>query len=191
VLLDFFSALRRAKLPVTISEYLSLLDAMAAGIGTGSLDAFYNTARMALIKDESLYDRFDQVFGAYWEGREARFDTTFDQIPEEWLQAQNRPELSAEEMAAVEAMGGWDKLMETLRERLQEQNEEHHGGSKWIGTGGTSPFGHGGFNPMGIRIGGASRHRRATKVWHERRYKDLDGNVELGTRNFKMALRKQ
>jgi len=190
VLLDFFSALRRAKLPVTISEYLSLLDAMAAGIGTGSLDAFYNTARMALIKDESLYDRFDQVFGAYWEGREARFDTTFDQIPEEWLQAQNRPELSAEEMAAVEAMGGWDKLMETLRERLQEQNEEHHGGSKWIGTGGTSPFGHGGFNPMGIRIGGASRHRRATKVGHERRYKDLDGNVELGTRNFKMALRK-
>jgi len=190
VLLDFFDALRRAKLPVTLSEFLTLLDTMAAGIGTGSIEAFYAAARMTLVKDESLYDRFDQVFAAYWEGREARFDAAFDEIPDEWLQTQDRPALTAEEMAAVEAMGGWDKLMETLRERLAEQDEAHHGGSKWIGTGGTSPFGHNGFNPMGVRIGGASKHRRATKVWQERRYKDLDGNIELGTRNFKMALRK-
>jgi len=190
MLLDFFNACRKAKLPVTISEYLTLLEAMSAGIGTGSLDNLYSTARMTLIKDESLYDRFDQVFAAYWEGREARFDSVFDEIPEEWLKTADRPELTEEEMAAVEAMGGWDALMDALQERLNEQDEEHHGGSKWIGTKGTSPFGHGGYNPMGIRIGGQSKHRRATKVWQERRFKDLDGNLELGTRNFKMALRK-
>ena len=190
MLLDFFNALRRAKLPVTIPEYLTLLDAMAQGIGTGSLDNLYTTARMTLIKDESLYDRFDQVFAAYWEGREARFDQVFDEIPEDWLNPANRPALTEEEMAAVEAMGGWDELMKTLAERLEEQDDAHHGGKKWVGTGGTSPFGHGGFNPMGIRIGGKSTHRRATKVWQERRFKDLDGNQELGTRNFKMALRK-
>jgi len=190
MLLDFFDALRRAKLPVSISEYLVLLDALSKGIGTGSLDNLYQLSRMTLVKDESFYDRFDQVFAAYWEGRAAQFDSVFDAIPEEWLNPQNRPQLTDEEMAAVEAMGGWDELMETLRKRIAEQDDEHHGGSKWVGTGGTSPFGHSGYNPMGIRIGGKSTHRRATKVWQERRYKDLDGSVELGTRNFKMALRK-
>jgi len=190
MLLDFFDSLRSAKLRVTLPEYLTLLDALAAGVGTGSLDNLYTTARMTLIKDESLYDRFDQVFGAYWEGREYSFDKLFDDIPEDWLDPQNRPELTAEEMAAVEAMGGWDKLMETLAERIKEQDEAHHGGSKWVGTGGTSPFGHSGYNPMGVRIGGKSKHKRATKVWQERKYKDLDSDVELGTRNFKMALRK-
>ena len=190
MLLDFFSALRRAKLPVTLPEYLTLLDAMSNGIGIGSLDNLYTTSRMVLVKDESLYDRFDQVFAAYWEGREAAFDQVFDDIPDEWLNLANRPDLTGEEMDAVEAMGGWDELMKTLAERLQEQDEAHHGGKKWVGTKGTSPYGHSGFNPMGVRIGGESKHRRATKVWEERRYKDLDGNVELGTRNFKMALRK-
>jgi len=190
MLLDFFESLRRAQLRVTVPEYLTLLDALAAGVGTGSLDNLYTTARLVLIKDESLYDRFDQVFGAYWEGREFSFDKLFDDIPDDWLNPQNRPELTPEEMAAVEAMGGWDKLMETLAERIKEQNEAHHGGSKWVGTGGTSPFGHSGFNPMGVRIGGNSKHRRATKVWQERNFKDLDSDRELGTRNFKMALRK-
>ena len=190
MLLDFFSALRRAKLPVTLPEYLTLLDAMSNGIGIGSLDNLYTTSRMVLVKDESLYDRFDQVFAAYWEGREAAFDQVFDDIPDEWLNLTNLRDLTSEEMAAVEAMGGWDELMKTLAERLQEQDEAHHGGKKWVGSKGTSPYGHSGFNPMGVRIGGESKHRRATKVWEERRYKDLDGNVELGTRNFKMALRK-
>lgn len=190
MLLDFFESLRRAQLRVTVPEYLTLLDALAKGVGTGSLEDLYTTARMTLIKDESLYDRFDQVFGAYWEGRELSFNKLFDDIPEDWLNPQNRPELTTEEMAAVEAMGGWDKLMETLAERIKEQDEAHHGGSKWVGTGGTSPFGHSGFNPMGVRIGGNSKHRRATKVWQERKYKDLDNDLELGTRNFKMALRK-
>ena len=190
MLLDFFDALKRANLPITLPEYLTLLDAMAQGIGTGSLDNLYTTARLTLIKDESLYDRFDQVFANYWEGREETFDQVFDDIPDEWLHPTQRPALTDEEMAAVEAMGGWDELMKTLAERMQEQDEAHHGGKKWIGTGGTSPFGHGGFNPMGIRIGGKSEHRRATKVWQQRRFKDLDGNVELNTRNFKMALRK-
>ncbi len=190
MLLDFFEALRRAKLPATLSEFLTLLDAMAHDIGTGTIENFYSTARLVLIKDEALYDRFDQVFAAYWDGREAQFDKLFDDIPQEWLNAQNRPELTAEQKAAVEAMGGWDELMKTLAERLEEQNEAHHGGSKWVGTGGTSPFGHSGFNPLGVRIGGKSKHGRATKVWHERRYQDLDSDLELGTRNFKMALRK-
>lgn len=190
MLLDFFEALRRAKLRSTLPEFLTLLDTLSHGIGTGSLDAFYTTARMTLVKDEALFDRFDAVFADYWEGRESRFDSIFDDIPDEWLNSDGRPELTPEQMAAVEAMGGWDELMKTLAERMDEQDEEHHGGSKWIGTRGTSPFGHDGYNPMGIRIGGESKHRRATKVWHERRFKDLDSNQELGTRNFKMALRR-
>jgi len=152
---------------------------------------FFSHLRRALclIKDESLYDRFDQVFQDYWSGREAAFDLNLDNIPDDWLKLSDKDALSDEQKAMVEAMGGWDKLMETLAKRLEEQNEEHHGGSKWIGTRGTSPFGHGGFNPEGVRIGGQGGQGRAVKVWEQRRYKDLDGSRELGTRDFKIALR--
>lgn len=190
MLLDFFDALKKSGLKVSISEYLTLLEGLSKNIGVLSLDDFYQYSRLSLIKDESLYDHFDQVFSGYWAGREIAFNNTFEQIPEEWLKLADRPTLTEEQMAMVEALGGWDKLMETLRERMEEQTEEHHGGSRWIGTGGTSPFGHGGFNPEGVRIGGKAKHGRAVKVWEQRRYRDLDGSLEMGTRSFKMALRK-
>ena len=190
MLLDFFERLRQSGLPVSTSEYLSLLQGLSHNIGTMELTSFYSYARLCLIKDESLYDRFDQVFQDYWAGREHKFDLAVDSIPDEWLKHASQPPLSEAQMAQVEALGGWDKLMQTLAERMREQNESHHGGNRWIGTGGTSPFGHSGFNPEGIRIGGQSRHGRAVKVWEQRRYRDLDDNRQLGTRNFKMALRK-
>jgi len=189
MLLDFFSHLRRAGLPVSTTEHLVLLNGLSKHVGVLDLNRFYQFARLCLIKDESLYDRFDQVFQDYWAGREAAFDLNLDNIPDDWLKLADKDALSDEQKAMVEAMGGWDKLMETLAKRLEEQNEEHHGGSKWIGTRGTSPFGHGGFNPEGVRIGGQGGQGRAVKVWEQRRYKDLDGTRELGTRDFKIALR--
>jgi uncharacterized protein with von Willebrand factor type A (vWA) domain len=143
-----------------------------------------------LVKDERHYDRFDQVFGAYMQGREAVFDTVFGEIPAEWLQQQANLLLSDEEKQKIESLGGWEQLMETLQQRLEEQKDQHHGGSKWIGTGGTSPFGHSGYNPEGIRIGGESRQRRAVKVWEQRQFRNFDDTLELGTRNIKIALRK-
>jgi len=195
MLLDFFDRLRKAGLPISLSEWLVLMHGLSKGLGTLDLDRFYAFARLCLVKDEAHYDRFDQVFSDYWAGRSQNFDNlmdSFDQaIPEDWLNQQQREALSEEQRQQVEALGGWDKLMETLAERLAEQTEEHHGGSKWIGTGGTSPFGHGGFNPEGIRIGGGSKRQgKAVKVWEQRRYQDLDGDRQIGTRNFKMALRK-
>ena len=189
MLLDFFSHLRRAGLPVSTTEHLVLLDGLSKHVGVLDLNRFYQFARLCLIKDEALYDRFDQVFQDYWAGREAAFDLNLGNIPIDWLRLSDKDALSEEQKAMVEAMGGWDKLMETLAKRLEEQNEEHHGGSKWIGTRGTSPFGHGGFNPEGVRIGGPGGQGRAVKVWEQRRYKDLDGTRELGTRDFKIALR--
>lgn len=194
MLLDFFDRLRQADLPVSTGEWLTLMRGMSNGIGTLGLEQFYAFARLCLIKNEAHYDRFDQVFNDYWSGQANRFKSLMDSldkgIPDDWLKLQDREALSAEQREQIEALGGWDKLMETLAERLAEQKEEHHGGSKWIGTGGTSPFGQGGFNPEGIRIGeGAKRQGRAVKVWEKRLYKDLDGNQEIGTRNFKMALR--
>ncbi len=182
--------MRAEGLPVSTGEYLSLLDGMSKQLGVYDLNHFYNFSRLCLIKDESLYDQFDQVFQHYWAGKEKLFDDTLKQIPDEWLKLKDPSSLTDEQKAMVEAMGGWDKLMKTLEERMKEQTDRHQGGSKWIGTGGTSPFGHGGYNPEGVRIGGESKHRRAVKVWEQRRFKDLDGNQELGTRNFKMALRK-
>ena len=194
MLLDFFDRLRQADLPVSTGEWLTLMRGLSKGIGTLGLDQFYAFARLCLIKNEAHYDRFDQVFNDYWSGQANRFESLMDSldkgIPDDWLTLKDREALSAEQREQIEALGGWDKLMETLAERLAEQKEEHHGGSKWIGTGGTSPFGQGGFNPEGIRIGeGAKRQGRAVKVWEQRRYKDLDGDREIGTRNFKMALR--
>lgn len=195
MLLELHDRLRRAGLPVSIGEWLTLMQGMQAGIGTMNIDRFYSFARLSLIKNEAHYDRFDQVFSQYWSGQEQQFEQLLDSlkspIPEEWLRQMNLDQLTEAQRAEVEALGGWDALMETLAKRLQEQNEEHHGGSRWIGTGGTSPFGQGGYNPEGIRIGNtAPRQGRGVKVWEQRRYQDLDGDREIDTRNFKMALRK-
>jgi len=189
MLIDFFFALRAARLPVTIPEYLGLLEAIKAGLIGPSVDEFYHLARMSLVKNEAHFDKFDRAFGTYFGGKAAQLDLTKD-IPLEWLRKQLERELSAEEKAAIEAMG-WDKLMDRIKELLEEQKERHEGGNKWIGTGGTSPFGAHGYNPRGFRIGqDKSRNRSAVKVWDKREFKDYDDGVELGTRNIKVALRR-
>ena len=197
MLINFFYTLRAAKLPVSVKEYLNLLDALKQGVvgpmstdGTGhSLDEFYYLSRTILVKDEKHYDKFDRAFGAYFQGVEMIADLN-KEIPFDWLRKTLERELNPEEMAKIEKMG-WDELMETLKKRLDEQKERHEGGNKWIGTRGTSPFGAYGNNPQGIRIGqDRSRNRSAVKVWDQRAYKDYDDNQELGTRNIKMALRR-
>ena len=191
MLVDFYYQLKQAQLPVSITEYLMLLEAMEARVANTSVDEFYYLSRTALIKDERHYDRFDQVFGAYYKGMEELFDSVVGEIPEEWLRKQAELMLSDEEKAQIEAMGGFEKLMETLKQRLEEQKGRHQGGNKWIGTAGKSPFGANGYNPEGVRIGQEeSRHRRAVKVWDKREYRNLDDGLELGTRNIKVALRK-
>ncbi|MBU0782665.1 MAG: VWA domain-containing protein [Gammaproteobacteria bacterium] len=190
MLLDFFFQLRDAKIPVTVREYLTLLEGMKAQFMTPSLDNFYHLSRLTLVKDERFFDRFDQVFGSYFKGLEKNMDL-FAQLPKDWLEKRFNREFTPEEMAAIEAMGGLDKLMERLKELLKEQKERHEGGSKWIGSGGTSPFGNNGYNPEGVRIGqDESRNRRAVKVWDQRLYQDYDDELEIGTRNIKIALRR-
>lgn len=188
---SFVTQLRGAGLPVSITEYLTLMGAMKQGVADYSIDDFYFLSRATLVKDERHLDRFDRVFATVFQGVEQpQGDPTTD-IPEEWLRKIAEKNLTPEEMAAIEALGGFEKLMETLRKRLEEQKERHQGGSKWIGTGGTSPFGAYGYNPEGVRIGQKeSRHRRAVKVWDKREFRDLDGDIELGTRNMKVALRR-
>jgi uncharacterized protein with von Willebrand factor type A (vWA) domain len=187
----FFLALRDAKLPVSLTEYLSLMQAMQAGLADYSLEGFYHLSRGCLVKDERNFDKFDRVFGAHFQGLESLLAGIEAEIPEEWLRSLGDRLLSEEEKRQIRALGGWDKLMETLRQRLQEQKERHQGGSKWIGTGGTSPFGADGFNPEGVRIGqDGSHHRRAVKVWDRREFRNFDDSVELGTRNIKIALRR-
>jgi uncharacterized protein len=192
VLIDFFYTLRAAKLKVSVTEYLTLLEAMQAGVidddGGPSVDKFYYLARTALVKDESQFDKFDRAFAAYFKGVEMLTDFT-QEVPLDWLKKTLELELSPEDKAAIEKMG-WDELMETLKKRFEEQKERHEGGSKWIGTGGTSPFGNAGFNPQGIRIGGKGGQKSAVKVWEQRAYKDYDDTKELGTRNIKVALRR-
>lgn len=195
MLLDFHDRLRQAGLPVSLNEWLTLMKGLQAGLGTLDLENFHGFARLCLVKNEAFYDRFDQVFSDYWSGQAQQFDALLESldtaIPEDWLRSAGLDSLSEEQRAQVEALGGWDALMETLAQRLREQQEEHHGGNRWIGTGGTSPFGHSGFNPEGVRIGQSTKRQgRAVKVWEQRRFKDLDGSREIGTRNFKMALRK-
>nr|WP_306815268.1 VWA domain-containing protein [Limnobacter parvus] len=188
--MDFFFQLRDAKIPVTVREYLTLLEGMKAQFMTPSLDNFYHLSRLTLVKDERFYDRFDQVFGSYFKGLEKNMDL-FAQLPKDWLEKRFNREFTPEEMAAIEAMGGLDKLMDRLKELLKEQKERHEGGSKWIGSGGTSPFGNNGYNPEGVRIGqDESRNRRAVKVWDQRLYQDYDDELEIGTRNIKIALRR-
>jgi len=191
VLTDLFYRLRKVQIPVSLTEYLTLLSALEAGIAGFSVDDFYFLARATLVKDERYFDRFDQVFGDYIRGKQTLFEEIIGEIPLEWLRKQKELDLTEEEKKQIEALGGWDKLMETLQKRLDEQKKAHHGGNKWIGTGGTSPFGAHGYNPEGIRIGqGQGRQGRAVKVWDRRDYKNLDDSVELGTRNIKVALRK-
>jgi uncharacterized protein len=190
VLIDFFLKLKSHRLPVSIKEYLTLLEAMERGVIGPSVDEFYYLSRAALVKDESNYDKFDRAFAEFWQGVEA-IPGIDSQIPLEWLLKQVELTLSEEEKKQIQALGGWEKLLETLKARLEEQKGRHQGGSKWIGTGGTSPFGAYGYNPEGIRIGqDRSRNRSAVKVWDQREYRNLDDSVELGTRNIKVALRR-
>jgi hypothetical protein len=189
---NLFRELKRVRVPVSLPEYLDLMAAMDKGLADFSVDEFYYLSRALLVKDERHLDRFDQVFGHVFKGLErvAAEDDEVD-IPEEWLKRLAELNLSEEEMAKIEALGGWEKLMETLRERLAEQDGRHQGGSKWIGTAGTSPFGAYGYNPEGVRIGQREgRQGRAVKVWDKREFRDLDGEVELGTRGMKIALRR-
>jgi uncharacterized protein with von Willebrand factor type A (vWA) domain len=190
MLIDFFLKLKSAKVPVTTKEYLMLIEGMQKGVVGSSIDDFYYFSRTCLVKDEANFDKFDRAFGEYFKGVEAIMGVEAD-IPLEWLRKQAELNLSPEEKAKIEAMGGWEKLMETLKKRLEEQKGRHQGGSKWIGTGGTSPYGAYGYNPEGIRIGQeGSRNRSAVKVWDQREYQNLDDQVELGTRNIKIALRR-
>lgn len=190
---NLLTGLKKAGLPVSVSEYLSLIGAVKAGVAAGSVEDFYYLSRASLVKDERHLDRFDKVFGEVFKGIESdtALDTVFAQIPEEWLRSLTQIVLSEEEKAKIESLGGWEKLMTTLQQRLAEQKEAHRGGSKWIGTGGTSPFGADGYNPEGVRIGQKqSRNHRAVKVWDKREYANLDDTIALGTRNIKMALRR-
>ncbi|VVD88885.1 von Willebrand factor A [Pandoraea pneumonica] len=190
MLIDFFYTLRAAKLPVSVKEYLTLLEALQRQVIAPSLDEFYYLARLSLVKDEKHYDKFDQAFGAYFKGVQQLVDAS-GEVPLDWLKKRMERELSPEDKARIQALGGLDKLMERLKQLFDEQKGRHEGGSKWIGTGGTSPFGNGGFNPEGIRIGGESNgNRTAVKVWDQRSYRDYDDTVELGTRNIKVALRR-
>ncbi len=189
MLLSFFATLRAARLPVSPKEFLSLLEALRAGVIEPSIDQFYSLARTVLVKDEALYDKFDRAFAAFVGGSELKLAELSRSLPEDWLKHQLQLELSPEERAKLEALG-WDELMETLKKRLEEQKERHEGGSKWIGTGGTSPFGNGGVNPAGVRIGGKGGGKSAVKVWEQRGYRDYDDARELGTRNIKVALRR-
>jgi uncharacterized protein with von Willebrand factor type A (vWA) domain len=195
VLIDFFLALKSAGLPVSVKEYLTLCEAMQKGVAYGNVDDFYYLSRTCLVKDEANFDRFDRAFGQYFKGMEnfdAALTKLFEQeIPAEWLQKLAEKLLTDEEKAQIKSLGGWDKLMETLRDRLAAQKDRHQGGNKWIGTAGTSPFGAYGYNPEGIRIGqDKSRHKSAVKVWDQREYRDYDSQVELGIRNIQMALRR-
>lgn len=189
---DFFFALKDAKVPVTLREYLTLLEGVKAGLSNYRVDDFYYLSRATLVKDERNLDKFDRVFGTVFKGLENLTpDDGTTEIPEEWLRKLAELYLSEEEMKKIAGLGDWEKLMETLQKRLEEQKGRHQGGSKWIGTAGTSPFGAYGYNPEGVRIGqDKGRHGRAVKVWDKREYKNLDDDVELGTRNIKVALRR-
>ncbi|PWC46356.1 VWA domain-containing protein [Azospirillum sp. TSA6c] len=192
---SFFFDLRKAGVPVSLTEYLTLMEAMKQGTASFRVEDFYYLSRACLVKDERNLDRFDRVFGATFKGltdeTSAADEVPVTDLPEEWLRKLAERFLTDEEKAQVQALGGWDKLMETLAQRLAEQKGRHQGGSKWIGTAGTSPFGAYGYNPEGVRIGQhESRHRRAVKVWDRREFRNLDDRVEIGTRNIKVALRR-
>lgn len=190
---NLLEGLKKAGLPVSITEYLALIEAVDAGVAGYNVEDFYYLSRATLVKDERNLDRFDRVFGEVFKGLagEASLEGILANIPEDWLKSLTERMFSDEDKARIQALGGWEKLMETLRQRLAEQKGRHSGGSKWIGTGGTSPFGAYGYNPEGVRVGQhESRHRRAVKVWDKREFANLDDTVEIGTRNIKLALRR-
>ncbi len=189
--ITFFTELRSAGIPVSLREYLTLMEALDKDLAEKSVEDFYYLARLTLVKDEINLDKFDRVFGHVFKGLDLMSEVATTEIPEEWLRRLAEKHLSEEEKAQIEALGGFEKLMETLRERLKEQQKRHQGGNKWIGTAGTSPFGAYGYNPEGVRIGQhESRHRRAVKVWDKREFKDLDDTQLLGTRNIQVALKR-
>ena len=206
MLIRFFAMLRAAGVPVSITEFLALLEALSEGTLTfaglpakvsvpsddlSMTEQFYFLARATLVKDERHYDRFDRAFAAHFRGAEATLETLLEaELPADWLRKNLALILTDEEKARIESLGGWDALIETLRKRLEEQKARHEGGNRWIGTGGTSPYGHSGYNPEGVRIGGEGGNRRAVKVWDRREFANLDDSVELGTRNVKLALRR-
>lgn len=190
MLIGFFQLLREAGLPVSIRELLTLLEALQARLAFADLEEFYYLSRAALIKDEKYFDRFDRAFGAYFRDLETLDDLIAAVIPDDWLRNELMSQLSEEDKQKIQSLGGLEQLIEEFKKRLEEQRERHEGGNKWIGTGGTSPFGHSGYHPEGIRVGGESRHRRAAKVWEQRNFADLDDQVDLGTRNLKLAMRR-
>jgi len=188
--LDFLDELRAAGIPASLKEHLVLLEALDRDVIEQTPEAFYYLSRATFVKDEGLLDRFDQVFQKVFKGIFSDYGQNPVDIPEEWLRAVAEKFLTAEEMEKIKSLGSWDEIMETLKKRLEEQEGRHQGGNKWIGTGGTSPFGNAGFNPEGVRIGGKSLHKRALKVWEKREFENLDNTRELGTRNIKVALRR-
>jgi len=190
MLINFFSTLKSAGIPVSIRELLDLIAALEKHIAFANLDEFYYLSRALLVKDEKYYDRFDKAFGHYFKGLHSLDDLIEALIPDDWLRKEFIKQLSDEDKAKIEALGSLEALIDAFKERLEEQKERHAGGNKWIGTGGTSPFGHSGFNPEGIRVGGQSENKSAVKVWEKRDFKNLDSDVELGTRNIKVALRR-
>ncbi|WP_405232140.1 vWA domain-containing protein [Lentisalinibacter salinarum] len=191
MLIQFFFMLREGGLKTSITELLTLLDALKNGLAERSVDNFYYLSRACLVKDETQFDRFDRIFGAHFKGIEDAFSDLIADVPDDWLERMAELQLSEEDKAKIESMGGFEELMRALEERLREQTERHEGGNKWIGTAGTSPFGAYGYNPEGVRIGQkGGGNRKATKVWDRREYQNLDDSVELGTRNIKLALRK-
>jgi uncharacterized protein with von Willebrand factor type A (vWA) domain len=190
MLINFFHGLRDAGIPVTTRELLDLLAGLERHLAMGSVDDFYHLSRACLVKDEKYYDRFDRAFGAHFRDLESLDDVIEAMIPDDWLRSEFMKQLSDEDKAKIESLGGLEKLIEEFRKRLEEQKERHEGGSKWIGTGGTSPFGQQGYHPEGIRVGPNGGNRRAVKVWDRRDFRNLDDTVEIGTRNIKMALRR-
>ncbi|MFO7276587.1 MAG: VWA domain-containing protein [Pseudomonadota bacterium] len=190
MLVRFFTELRAAGVPVTVPEFLTLLEALKERVAWLSAEDFYYLARTCLVKDERHFDRFDRAFAVHFKGAERLFERFVAEVPKEWLEAAVSRALTEEEKRQIESLGGWEKLLETLRRRLAEQRERHEGGDRWIGTGGTSPFGSRGYNPEGVRIGAGGGNRSAVKVWERREYRNFDDTVELGTRNIKLALRR-
>lgn len=187
---NFLEELRSAGIPASLKEHLALLEALDAEVIERTPEQFYYLSRAVLVKDEALLDRFDQVFNKVFKGLLTEYGNAQTDIPEEWLKAVAEKFLTPEEMEAIKSLGSWEEIMETLKKRLEEQQKRHEGGNKWVGTGGTSPYGNNGYNPEGVRIGGESKHKRALKVWEKREFQNLDSTRELGTRNIKIAMRR-
>ena len=190
MLVNLFCCLKAHGVPVSLREHIDLLRALDANFAFADTEQFYYLARAALVKDEQHFDKFDRAMTAFWQGLESVDGMLEALLPDEWLRAEFIRQLSAEDKAKIAALGGLDELLAKFRERLAEQRRRHQGGSKWIGTGGASPFGHSGYNPAGIRIGGSGQHGRAVKVWEKRAFRNLDDSIEIGTRNLKVALRR-